>query len=299
METLTLDQISSKIDAGHALSADDAEQLAGTSDIISLGVLADGVRRRKHGSIVTFVRVVELPLADACNGVAAWPDAAREVRLVGQPSSFEEARGAVRGVALAAGSTPLTGFSLSDLERLAGGDTDELGAQLSVLRDEGLAAIAEAPVDALANLEGALAAAVSARLPIAALTVNAPPAGGPVVLLHRLAATLPTVSPGTRAFAPLPRQSGPEPTTGYEDVKAVALARILLPIEHIQVDWRLHGPKLAQVALTFGADDVSNVAAADEVNEGWRRSPREEILRNIHAAGFEPAERDGRFVVLD
>jgi 2-iminoacetate synthase ThiH len=53
------------------------------------------------------------------------------------------------------------------------------------------------------------------------------------------------------------------------------------------------------VALTFGADDVQNVAAEDETKEGWRRSAREEILRNIHAAGFEPAERDGRFVLLD
>ena len=62
----------------------------------------------------------------------------------------------------------------------------------------------------------------------------------------------------------------------------MALARILLPsVPHIQADWTLHGPKLAQVALTFGADDMDNVSPLDEVAEGRRRAPLEEIRRNI------------------
>jgi len=297
MEILTLDHIAAKIHAGQALSDDEARHLAETGDIIALGVMADQVRRERHGSVVTFVRVADVPLTDAADGVATWPAAAREVRIVGRPGTFEEARGAVRAVALAAAATPLTGFSLSDLEALAGGAMEELAAELVLLRGEGLAAIAEARVDAMRDLDGALAAAAAARLPVTALTIGMPPAAGPVPLLRGLADVL-SRSSSVAAYAPLPRQPGPEPTTGYEDVKAVALARILLPVEHIQVDWRLHGPKLAQVALTFGADDVHNVAAGDETGEGWRRSPREEILRNIHAAGFEPAERDGRFVLL-
>ena len=51
-----------------------------------------------------------------------------------------------------------------------------------------------------------------------------------------------------RTFAPLPRRVNPAvPTTGYEDVKRVALARLSLSIPSIQVDWSLYGPKLAQV----------------------------------------------------
>jgi aminodeoxyfutalosine synthase len=298
METLTLDQIAAKVDAGQPLTADEAAQLGGTSDIIALGVLADRVRRQRHATRVTFVRVAELSLADAANGLATWPASAREIRIVGRPPSFEEARGAVRALAVGAGPIPLTGFSLSDLESLAAGDPAVLVRQLGFLRDEGLTLVAEARVDEVRDLAGALAAADGAGLPVACLTVGAPTPGGPIHLMRRLHDVLSTGATVT-AFAPLPRQPGPEPTTGYEDVKAVALARILLPIDHIQVDWRLHGPKLAQVALTFGADDVQNVAAEDETREGWRRSAREEILRNIHAAGFEPAERDGRFVLLD
>ena len=99
------------------------------------------------------------------------------------------------------------------------------------------------------------------------------------------------------AFAPLPRTVNPAiPTTGYEDVKRVALARLLLEdVPSIQVDWSLYGPKLAQVALTMGADDVDAVAAFEVENLGHRRSAVEEITRNIRAASLEPVERDALF----
>ena len=100
-----------------------------------------------------------------------------------------------------------------------------------------------------------------------------------------------------RAFAPLPRRVNPAaPTTGFEDVKHIALARLICDnVPSIQVDWSLYGPKLAQVALTVGADDVDGVSAEDESPEGRRRAPLEEIRRNIIAASQQPAERNGRF----
>ena len=110
------------------------------------------------------------------------------------------------------------------------------------------------------------------------------------------AARLVSEHPELRAFAPLPRKAaGAAPSTGFEDVHLVALARLLVPVDHIQVDWALYGPKLAQVALTFGADDVDDVSALDEVVEGRRRAPLEEIRRNIRAASGEPVERDALF----
>src|SRR5262249_44003944 len=100
-----------------------------------------------------------------------------------------------------------------------------------------------------------------------------------------------------RAFAPLPRAVNPAvPTTGYDDVKRVALARLCLEdIPSIQVDWALYGPKLAQVALTVGADDLDAVSPVDDQSEGRRRAPLEEVRRNISAAGLIPIERNGRF----
>ena len=89
------------------------------------------------------------------------------------------------------------------------------------------------------------------------------------------------------------------PSTGYDDLKRIALARMVVDnVPSIQVDWALYGPKLAQVALTVGADDVDGVSAEDDTGQGRRRAPLEEIRRNIRAAGQEPVERNGRFESL-
>jgi aminodeoxyfutalosine synthase len=105
---------------------------------------------------------------------------------------------------------------------------------------------------------------------------------------------------GFRVFAPLPRTASiAAPSTGYDDVKQVAIARLLATgIESIQVDWPLYGPKLAQFALTIGADDVDGVAAVDPGTLGTRRSPVEEMRGNIASAALEPVERNARYEVI-
>jgi aminodeoxyfutalosine synthase len=69
-------------------------------------------------------------------------------------------------------------------------------------------------------------------------------------------------------------------------------------IPHIQVDWVLYGPKLAQVAIEYGADDLDGVAAVDIEKQGVRRSPKQDIERQIRSAFAEPAERNGRYELL-
>jgi len=129
------------------------------------------------------------------------------------------------------------------------------------------------------------------------LTVQRRPNAHPLSAIRR-AIELQRATGAARAFAPLPRIIDPSaPSTGYEDVRQVALARLLADnIESIQVDWALYGPKLAQVALSFGADDIDRVSPADRPELGPRRATLEEILRNIRAASLEPVQRDGRFV---
>jgi aminodeoxyfutalosine synthase len=99
--------------------------------------------------------------------------------------------------------------------------------------------------------------------------------------------------PSIQTVAPLPReQSIAVPTTGYDDVRAVALARLGLPtVKRIQVDWSQYGPKLAQVALTFGANDLDRVSRVDDQSLGRRRTSVEDVRRNVAAAGFTAIER--------
>jgi aminodeoxyfutalosine synthase len=212
----------------------------------------------------------------------------------------DEAVAAVKAALVAAGTVPVTAFSLSDLFDLGGHSIVGLTELARRLVDAGLQAVAEAPIDAFDEViaEPAIKATVKAGLRVPRLTVRQGSPDEPERLMAR-AAELQRASGGIRAFAPLPRVTSiGQPSTGYEDVKTIAVARLLVDnIESIQVDWPLYGPKLAQVALTVGADDVDGVSAL-EGDLGRRRSPVEEIRGNIKAAGLEPLERDGAFALL-
>jgi 2-iminoacetate synthase ThiH len=61
-------------------------------------------------------------------------------------------------------------------------------------------------------------------------------------------------------------------------------------VEVIEIDWQQYGPKLAQVALMFGANHLDRVLPVDDPALGPRRASTEEVRRNIVAAGFRPAE---------
>jgi aminodeoxyfutalosine synthase len=276
------------------ISAAELTSLATTHDIISIGMLADDVRRGRHGAKTTFVRVATTA-ADAGAPVNRRP-AAGELRIVGLPVSRAAAVQRVREVAAAAAGATVTGFSLADLEALSAREGITLRALLEALRAAGLELVAEAPIDRLQSPRRSIEDVTLAGLSLARLTVDTLASADPMPLLKAVADLQRSVAV-VRAFAPLPRRVNPAaPTTGFEDVKRVALARIVVEnVPSIQVDWSLYGPKLAQVALTVGADDVDGVSAEDETTEGRRRAPLEEIRRNILAAGQEPVERNGRF----
>jgi aminodeoxyfutalosine synthase len=185
-------------------------------------------------------------------------------------------------------------FTWADAERWRGADGQGV---LKQLRDAGLDAIAELPLDKIGDPRTALKALTTRGFTQVRLSVANSPAAERTELLLR-AAELQDEFGCVQALDPLPSKlAAYRPTTGYDDVKMVAIARLAAPnIPTIQVDWQRYGPKLAQVALTFGADDIYGVSSSDEAPEGRRRAPLEEIRRNIEAAGFEPVERDGRFV---
>jgi aminodeoxyfutalosine synthase len=286
-----IDALAGRVAAGKAILEADAQLILDTPDLIAVGSIADDVRRRIRGNRTTFVRVLEIHV-DAPPAALPPRTAAGELRIVGTPSSLEAAVQVVKAAAALGASAPLTGFSLSDLESLGSGLHDVCAR----LRDAGLVAVSEIPIDRLTDAASAVRAARDAGLQVRRVVTHALHADGSLEASLR-ARDLQQVVGGLQAFAPLPRHvSVAQPTTGYDDVKQVAAARLLVTnIPSIQVDWAQYGPKLAQVALTMGADDVDGVAAVDPGILGTRRSPVEEILGNIRAAGLEAVERDGLF----
>ena len=111
---------------------------------------------------------------------------------------------------------------------------------------------------------------------------------------------------GFTSFIPWTYQPGGTHLTGetlgaVEYLKMLAISRLVLDnVPHLQVSWVTQGPKVAQVALKFGADDFGstmleeNVVAAAGV--GFRLQ-RHEIDTLIRQAGYEPQVRDHRYNV--
>jgi aminodeoxyfutalosine synthase len=116
--------------------------------------------------------------------------------------------------------------------------------------------------------------------------------------------TLQDDTQGFQTFIPLafhPENTALEhlPTTsGFDDLKNIAVARLMLDnIPHIKAYWIMMTPKIAQVALRFGADDLDGTVVEEKIyhdagattTQSLRRG---ELLRLIRAAGREPVERD-------
>jgi aminodeoxyfutalosine synthase len=87
-------------------------------------------------------------------------------------------------------------------------------------------------------------------------------------------------------------------TTGFMDLKNIAVARLMLDnIPHIKAYWVMMTPKIAQIALRFGADDLDGTIIEEKIyhdagattSQGMRRG---ELLSLIRKAGREPFERD-------
>jgi aminodeoxyfutalosine synthase len=303
MSAATLAGTARKAAAGATISEEEARQLMATTDLVTVGMISSEARRVRVGDHVSFVRVAEISTELAAAAAASvplpWPPAAREIRITGTPASITGAIASVRAVALSLpAAAPMTAFSLADLWSLANGDAGALRELAQAVRDAGVVAVADVPLDQFPNIEVAAAAIeiVSSVGLLALVATWEDPPHDAIASLFALHA-LQERTKAFRAFAPLPRQqSATQPSTGYEDVKIVAVARTVLHnIDHIQVDWTAFGPKLAQVALLFGASDLDRVAPSDDAPLGHRRAPLEEVQRNIKSAFLDPIERDARF----
>lgn len=109
---------------------------------------------------------------------------------------------------------------------------------------------------------------------------------------------------GFQTFIPLafhPENTGldhiPKPS-GLTDLSVMALARIMLDnFDHIKAYWIMLGEKTAQVALSFGADDLDGTVIHELIyHDAGAKTPEgltvDQIHRLIREAGRIPVERD-------
>lgn len=92
--------------------------------------------------------------------------------------------------------------------------------------------------------------------------------------------------------------AGLPPTTGFQDLKAIAIARLMLDnVPHIKSFWIMVGTKIAQLSLRFGADDIDGTVVEEKITHmaGARTAEClsvQELLALIRGAGLQPVERD-------
>jgi aminodeoxyfutalosine synthase len=109
---------------------------------------------------------------------------------------------------------------------------------------------------------------------------------------------------GFQTFIPLafhPDNTGlshiPKPS-GMLDLKVMALSRLMLDnFAHIKAYWVMLGIKTAQIAQSFGADDLDGTVVHEKIyHDAGSDSPQElcvaDIRRVIEEAGRVPVERD-------
>ena len=292
----------------------EAERVIAMADLVGVGEIGAAARKAKHGARVTYGRVLALDRGDVGADTSAVVGAdlkvraqeiqAGEIRITGTPSSAEEAIAWIKTAkgfhAENAGHAVLTGFSLFDLVNVAGGDHMVLVELAQALRAHGLEGVAEVPIDKLGDDPAEIVRAIlHGGLTARRATIIEAALGARLDLIER-AESIQRETKAFSAFAPLPRVDPIDvPSTGYDDVKTIVVTRMLAPsIPSVQVDWVLYGPKLAQVAIEYGADDIDGVAAYDVEKLGVRRSPKADIERQIRSAFAEPAERNGRYEIV-
>jgi len=87
-------------------------------------------------------------------------------------------------------------------------------------------------------------------------------------------------------------------TTGMADIKQIAIGRLVLDnFAHIKAYWQMLTPKIAQISLRFGADDLDGTVIEEKIyHDAGATTPqgmtRQELARLIREAGREPVERD-------
>jgi aminodeoxyfutalosine synthase len=95
------------------------------------------------------------------------------------------------------------------------------------------------------------------------------------------------------------------PTTGYADLRNIAVARLLLDnFAHIKAYWVMLTPSIAQISLRFGANDLDGTVVEEKIYHDAGATtaeftPRAELERLIRAAGRTPVERDTLYRPVD
>jgi len=103
------------------------------------------------------------------------------------------------------------------------------------------------------------------------------------------------------AYHPVGNRLGGEFTTGAQDLRHLAAARVALHnFPHVKAYWIEYGLKLAQVMLLWGADDLDGEVGEERIyHDAGAATPKGVALKRlaqlVRGAGLEPVRRDAKY----
>jgi aminodeoxyfutalosine synthase len=351
IEDPRLRPILEKVEAGQRLPYEDGVTLYRTSDILSVGYMANLVRERLHGSTTYFNVNRHINPTDVCvascrlcafgkrakdpkaytmsleevwhRAGEGWSEAVTEFHIVGglHPElTLDWYCEMLRGLKNRFPQVHLKAFTMVEVAYLAQRAKITVREVLERLRDAGMDSLpgggAEIFCDRVRRIicdhkitgEQWIETARTAHslglhsncTMLYGHIENAEDRSDHLVKLRALQ----DETSGFVTFIPLafhpdntPLQHIPK-TTGFADIKNIAVARLMLDnIPHIKAYWIMMTPRIAQIALRFGADDIDGTVVEEKIyhdagattSQGLRRT---ELLQLIRKAGRDPVERD-------
>ena len=279
---------------GERFAPAELAELAATPDILSLGMLADGVRRRLHDTQVTYVRVATCALDEPF--AEAVPPVAREVRHHRRAGLARGRGDGCQQAKAVAGDRAVSGFSWSVIEARSK-NAAPCRAVLDELRNAGLDALARLPLDELPNRP----VAIERSLPLDSI-VSADDRQGArrrtrdTLRARRRPAGARDVHPGDQSTADgAQRVPSDHRLRRCEDGGDCEARSTRYPT--VQVDWTRYGPEAGagrahvRRRRSRRRRPVGRCARRPAACAARRRSTQ------YRGGGFDATERDGRFAV--
>lgn len=301
-------------------------QYFASDDLIGIGMEADALRRKLHpDGVVTYLidHVVSCTDDSAAGLETAFGKVTEAVNLgatsillqTGASSSLESLEKLLTSIRRSFPQLRLHGFSASEvltfarqrnltvqdvLRRLQSAGLDSLdGDDAAILDDD----IRQKTAQPLCNTEEWLAVHRTAHqmgLPtVATMTFGLGESVDQRVAHLEQIRALQKETGGFVAFTPRNLQLNPalgqrklDEATAVEYLKVLAVSRLYLDnIENLQTGWMVQGPKVLQMALRFGCNDVGSVVPQEQTAETFGQT-EEDMRRILRDAGFKPAQRD-------
>jgi aminodeoxyfutalosine synthase len=347
--------ITDKVRRDERLSRHEGVRLMNSDDILTLGRMADTVRRRKAGDhayygtnlninytnicvsrcrLCAFSRDGEdegayvMPLDEIEKKVSLWArKGLREVHIVGglhnglKIGYFEEMLRRIKSIDR---RVFIQAFTAVEIEHFAKVSDITVGEVLRRLKESGLGAIPGGGAEVFSErvrkeicehkISGQRWLEIMEEAHNLGIRSNATMLYGHIEtgeerVEHLLALReLQDRTGGFLCFVPLafhPQNTGlstrTKGTSGYDDLRVLAVSRILLDnFDHIKSLWMYLGMRMAQVALSFGVDDLGATSIEEKIVHaaGARTPDRIEpsgLIRLIEKAGRIPVEVDSSY----